>query len=151
MAKYKDIDVARLTAPEVKRTDEMEAFFQWSNAEDKAMGMPDLNLVSVAEMRAWRARGSVRTNANPPKVEDIERVLVPGETEWAKRKEAASRLEASLRLPGASPGGSWDQGSRGDVATPANCAVTLCVPPSFPSSAWERTCLPKLSFAASPA
>jgi acetyl esterase len=29
-------------------------------------------------MRAWRARGSVRTNANPPKVEDIERVLVPG-------------------------------------------------------------------------
>ena len=77
-ASVKRYDVAKLTSPEVKRTAEMQALFDWNIEQDKLMGMPDLNTVSTVEMRVWRAKGAVRTNADPPPVAGTERLHIPG-------------------------------------------------------------------------
>ena len=77
-ASVKRLDVARLTSPLVKRSDEMQALFDWLTEEDKAMGVPDLATLPVMEMRQWRARTAVRTNAELPVVASVERLHVPG-------------------------------------------------------------------------
>ncbi len=77
-ASVKRLDVARLTAPEVKRSAEMQALFDWLTEQDKAMGVPDLGALPVSEMRAWRAKTSARTNADPPEVASVERVNIAG-------------------------------------------------------------------------
>jgi acetyl esterase len=77
-ASVKRLDVARLTAPGVARSAEMQALFDWLTEQDKAMGVPDLGALPVAEMRAWRAKTAVRTNADPPAVAKVERLRVPG-------------------------------------------------------------------------
>ncbi len=72
------LDVARLTSPNVQRTAEMQALFEFLAAQDKEMGVPDLATVPVNEMRMWRAKTAVRTNADLPEVAGAERLRAPG-------------------------------------------------------------------------
>ena len=76
-ASVKRLDVTRLTAPDVKRTPEMQAFFDWTIEQDKRLGMPDLNTVSVTDMRLWRNKAAVRTNADLPPVASAGRLKIP--------------------------------------------------------------------------
>ena len=72
------LDVARLTAPDVKRSDEMQTLFDFLTEQDQAMGMPDLNALPVTQMRQWRAKAAARTNADLPDVASAERLHAPG-------------------------------------------------------------------------
>ena len=124
-ASAKRFDVARLTAPEVRRTAEMQALFDWNTEQDKLMGMPDLNTVSTGEMRLWRAKGAVRTNADLPPVASAERLRVPG------LKGAPPVLCELITPPGAEPGclmfihgGGW---VFGDIDSHARLARMLAV------------------------
>lgn len=57
------LDVARLTAPDVKRSDEMQTLFDFLTEQDQAMGMPDLNALPVTQMRQWRAKAAAALSA----------------------------------------------------------------------------------------
>jgi acetyl esterase len=77
MASVKErFDIAAMTGPEAKRSDEMQALFDWIIEQDK--GMPDLNAMSLTESRPWRAKQMLRTNAEAPSVASVERISVPG-------------------------------------------------------------------------
>lgn len=69
-------DLNRMLAPETGRSAEMQAFFDWSVAQDK--GMPDLNTLSIQDSRPWRAKQALRTNADAPAVASVERIQIPG-------------------------------------------------------------------------
>ncbi len=77
MASVKErFDLKRMLSPETKRSDEMQALFDWMIEQDK--GMPDLNTISIQESRPWRAKQALRTNADSPAVASVERIKAPG-------------------------------------------------------------------------
>ena len=79
MASVKErFDLRRMLAPDVGRSPEMEALFKRLVEDDKAMGMPDLNTLTIQETRPWRAKQGARVNVDPPEVASVERVSIPG-------------------------------------------------------------------------
>ena len=70
------IDLARLLGPDAKRSQEMQALWDWLVEQDK--GMPDLNKLPIEEARLYRARQSARNNAELPDVAATSRFTVPG-------------------------------------------------------------------------
>ena len=72
------LNLARLVGPQAKRSDEMQALFDWLIAEDQRMGVPDLAGLPIEDARRWRAKQTARTNADLPEVADTRRFTVPG-------------------------------------------------------------------------
>ncbi len=73
-ASIKHFDVARLTSPQVQRSAEMQALFDWNIEQDELVGMPAFDTLPVLEMRQWRAKGAMRVNAGLPDVASAERL-----------------------------------------------------------------------------
>ena len=71
-------DLKKMLAPEIGRSAEMQALFDHYTEQDKLMGMPDLNSLSIQDSRPWRARQALRVNVDEPAVASVERVHAPG-------------------------------------------------------------------------
>ncbi len=116
-------DLKRMLSPDARRSDEMQALFDWILEQDK--DMPDLNTLPIAEARRWRARQAARVNADAPEVASVERVLVPG------RNGAPAIACDLIAPPGAKPGcvlylhgGGW---AFGDLASHTRLARILAL------------------------
>ncbi len=70
------INIDRLLSPEAKRSDEMEATWQFILEEDKKL--PDQTGMSMAEQRQVAAMRNKRWNTGEPAVASVERMSIPG-------------------------------------------------------------------------
>lgn len=70
------IDLDRLLSPDAKRSEEMEATWQFILEEDKKL--PDQTGMSMAEQRQVGALRNKRWNTGEPAVASVERMSVPG-------------------------------------------------------------------------
>ncbi len=71
-----NIDLKALLSPDARRSDEMEAVWQYIQAEDAKL--PDQSRMTIAEQRVVRERSSLRWNSDLPDVASVERLAVPG-------------------------------------------------------------------------
>ena len=73
---HTDTDLARLLGPAAKRSEDMQALWEWLVEQDK--DLPDLNTLPITQARKYRARQSARTNADLPEVAKDTRFDIPG-------------------------------------------------------------------------
>ncbi len=120
-SKVGSIDLQFLLSSDAKRSDEMQALFDWLTEQDK--DSPDLSTLPMAEARQVRARQAARTNAELPEVESVTRLAVPS-------LDGTSTIACDLLTPNdAQPGciayfhgGGW---AFGDLASHARLARVL--------------------------
>ena len=111
----------KLLSAEAKRSDEMQALFDWLQEQDK--GLPDLSTLSMPEARAIRAKQAARTNADLPEVESVTRVEISGLGDAPPI--ACDLIVPKNALPGCIAyfhGGGW---AFGDLASHARLARVL--------------------------
>ncbi|MGE3645364.1 MAG: alpha/beta hydrolase [Beijerinckiaceae bacterium] len=70
------IDLDRLLAPDARRSDEMEAVWQYIIEEDKKL--PDQTGMTQEQLRVVAAERNKRWNNGEPAVANVERIAVPG-------------------------------------------------------------------------
>ena len=117
------IDLARLLGPDARRSDEMQALWEWLVEQDK--GMPDLNSLPITEARVYRARQTARTNADLPAVAHTSRFTVPGIA--GAPAVACELIEPDNAQPGCVVflhGGGW---AFGDIESHARLARLLAI------------------------